>query len=209
MNSRWSPRAIDRAAFPLTRKTSPTYLPDTIALSIALVSLLLSSISLPQDSTSLTCTPFYDTLTYTHPYPLNVQLQHPLAQWDQELTVQTLLVLLRAKRALAIVKTNLYPRTTGQEWPSLLAPLGWGFMVALASLFFMVCLRRYIRPGPAPANRLDADDTLIEVPEYLDPAQTVRVPADALQEQEERPFYALRVGSLTLIVKIYWRRVHF
>ena len=50
--------------------------------------------------------------------------------------------------------------------------------------------------------------TLVDVPYYLDPDHKIKVPAHELQN-DDRPFHAIRIGSVTLVAKVYWRIVHY
>ena len=50
--------------------------------------------------------------------------------------------------------------------------------------------------------------TLVDVPYYLNPHDKIKVPAHELQN-DDRPFRAIRIGSITLITKVYWRIVHY
>ncbi len=49
---------------------------------------------------------------------------------------------------------------------------------------------------------------LINIPDYLDDYPQIKVPVSKLQD-DDRPFYAVRLGPITLITKIYWRIVHY
>ena len=50
--------------------------------------------------------------------------------------------------------------------------------------------------------------TLVDVPYYLDPDHKIKAPAHELQN-DDRPFHAIRIGSVTLVAKVYWRIVHY
>ncbi len=50
--------------------------------------------------------------------------------------------------------------------------------------------------------------TLVDVPDYLNPHVIIKVPAHELQN-DDRPFHAIRIGSVTLVAKVYWRIVHY
>ncbi len=50
--------------------------------------------------------------------------------------------------------------------------------------------------------------TLVDVPNYFDPDDNIKVPADELQD-DDRPFHAIRTGRVTLITKVYWRIVEY
>ncbi len=49
---------------------------------------------------------------------------------------------------------------------------------------------------------------LVDVPDYFDPDDIIKVPAHELQD-DDRPFHAIRIGNVTLITKVYWRIVHY
>ena len=74
--------------------------------------------------------------------------------------------------------------------------------VVLALLLFVVFVRS--RAGAAGAA-----DTHVEVTDYLDPRRKIRVPRTELREPVDDRFYALYLGRITFVVKIYWRHVHF
>ena len=50
--------------------------------------------------------------------------------------------------------------------------------------------------------------TLVDVPDYFDPDDIIKVSAHELQD-DDRPFHAIRIGNVTLITKIFWRIVHY
>ncbi len=74
--------------------------------------------------------------------------------------------------------------------------------VVLALLLLVVFVRRRMRP-------VVAADTHVEVPDYLDPRRKIKVPRTELCEPLDDQFYALHLGRVTFVVKIYWRHVHF
>ncbi len=74
--------------------------------------------------------------------------------------------------------------------------------VVLALLLLVVFVRRRMRPALAA-------DTHVEVPDYLDPRRKIKVPRAELREPLDDQFYALHLGRVTFVVKIYWRHVHF
>ncbi len=41
-----------------------------------------------------------------------------------------------------------------------------------------------------------------------DPDDKIKTPANELKK-DDRPFRAIRIGPVTLVVKVYWRIVHF
>ena len=49
---------------------------------------------------------------------------------------------------------------------------------------------------------------LVDVPNYFDPDDIIKVPAHELQN-DDRPFHAIRTGNVTLVAKVYWRIVHY
>ncbi|MCZ6460015.1 MAG: hypothetical protein O6766_11725 [Gammaproteobacteria bacterium] len=49
---------------------------------------------------------------------------------------------------------------------------------------------------------------LVDVPNYFDPGDIIKVPAHELQD-DDRPFHAIRIGNVTLVAKVYWRIVHY
>lgn len=72
--------------------------------------------------------------------------------------------------------------------------------------------RRHTSPNTALVVETEAQPLqplmLIDVPDYLDNDLKIKVPGSKLQD-DDRPFYAVRVGAVTLIAKIYWRIVHY
>ena len=54
-----------------------------------------------------------------------------------------------------------------------------------------------------------AADTHVEVPDYVDPRRKIKVPRTELRVPLGDQFYALHLGRVTFVVKIYWREVHF
>ena len=49
---------------------------------------------------------------------------------------------------------------------------------------------------------------LRDVPYFLNSDHKIKVPAHELQN-DDRPFRAIRIGSITLVAKVYWRIVHY
>ncbi len=74
--------------------------------------------------------------------------------------------------------------------------------VVLALLLLVVFVRRRRQPAVAA-------DTHVVVPDYLDPRRKIKVPRTELREPLDDQFYALHLGRVTFVVKIYWRHVHF
>ncbi len=70
--------------------------------------------------------------------------------------------------------------------------------------------RREDLPGNTAGSNGDTTEptTLVDVPDYFDPDDNIKVPAHELQD-DDRPFHAIRTGPVTLIVKVYWRIVHY
>ena len=71
-----------------------------------------------------------------------------------------------------------------------------------AVLLLVIFVWHRVRPALAA-------DTHIEVPDYLDPRRKIKVPRAELHEPLDDQFYALHLGRVTFVVKIYWRHVHF
>ena len=71
-----------------------------------------------------------------------------------------------------------------------------------------------LRRQELPDNTADSTghrtepSTLVDIPYYLDPDHKIKVPAHELQN-DDRPFRAIRIGSVTLVAKVYWRIVHY
>ena len=74
--------------------------------------------------------------------------------------------------------------------------------VVLALLLLVVFVRHRRQPAVAA-------DTHVVVPDYLDPRRKIKVPRTELREPLDDQFYALHLGRVTFVVKIYWRHVHF
>ncbi len=90
----------------------------------------------------------------------------------------------------------------GQDTSWTVDPLHAGVTLGVvpALLLLVVFVRRRMRP---------AIDTHVAVPDYLDPRRKIKVPRTELREPIDDRFYALHLGRATLVVKIYWRHVHF
>ncbi len=91
-----------------------------------------------------------------------------------------------------------------QDTPWLFDPLHAGVTlgVVLALLLLVVFVRRRRQPAIAA-------DTHVAVPDYLDPRRKIKVPRTELREPLDDQLYALHLGRVTFVVKIYWRHVHF
>ncbi len=59
-----------------------------------------------------------------------------------------------------------------------------------------------VRQEAAPSDGQDTSWT-------VDPRRKIKVPRTELREPLDDQFYALHLGRVTFVVKIYWRHVHF
>ncbi len=91
-----------------------------------------------------------------------------------------------------------------QDTPWLFDPLHAGVTlgVVLVLLLLVVFVRRRRQPAVAA-------DTHVAVPDYLDPRRKIKVLRTELREPLDDQLYALHLGRVTFVVKIYWRHVHF